>query len=802
MRPLLAFLAGSLVLAAALSAAPCAPSPTTLCLNDSRFEVEVSWRDSRGRTGVGQAKSITADTGYFWFFSEANIELVIKVLDARSINQKYWVFFGALSAVEYDLTVTDTSSGRSKTYHNALGQFASVGDTSAFDPSAVSPAHETVTAEGASDPPASFEALQAFIDAASATAPSAAAFTPCPETLHGFNLNGCRFHLQVSWRDARGRTGVGQPVQLTNDTGYFWFFSPANVELVVKVLDARSVNGKFWVFFGALTNVEYTLSVKDTLTGALASYANPSGTFASVGDTSAFRGGYSVVSVLDPGHAGSANLDNKGGIVTATGADGSVFTLDVPPDALWSPETVTLTPVTRIDRFPFSGGLIAGVEIEPQGLALGVPATLTIRPASPPPADRTIPYSYSRGGEDFILHPHDLDNPSLRLPVFRLGGYGAGQGAVEEASSRLDNVPTAPLSPYLQRYAYELFLRALGRISQAELGQRGTQIYREAFEQVVAPLLGVPPASTVRAASRKEATCDLGDEDLSTAIAALIGIIQQKQIMGVVNDETGEVDTGLEEALEQLRACALVSFNQCKQFNDPFEALRLVQIARQLQILGVEDPLLTSFAPGSLVERCLRFELDFESRLVGEFHVPKVGVSATRMKYRAHVPLRFNYAGNEDADRSIWEGTCTLVPEFAELELSTGLGDCTLAINPYEGFFNAATVWIGLWEFWDNPVKVRYWPGEPNVSAILTCDEIPVDFHVFQFAGQYSFFHHGDRSSNGFYLAKDFQLQRLPGEYLALKPYERTIPDDEAIWTEETWFFLKHTPDAPMPDCP
>ena len=96
----------------ALSAAPCTPSPTTLCLNDSRFEVEVSWRDSRGRTGVGQAKSITADTGYFWFFSEANIELVIKVLDARSINQKYWVFFGALSSVEYDLTVKDTVDRR------------------------------------------------------------------------------------------------------------------------------------------------------------------------------------------------------------------------------------------------------------------------------------------------------------------------------------------------------------------------------------------------------------------------------------------------------------------------------------------------------------------------------------------------------------------------------------------------------------------------------------------------------------------------------------------------------------------
>ena len=99
-------------------------------------------------------------------------------------------------------------------------------------------------------------------------------------------------------------------------------------------------------------------------------------------------------------------------------------------------------------------------------------------------------------------------------------------------------------------------------------------------------------------------------------------------------------------------------------------------------------------------------------------------------------------------------------------------------------------------------MKVLYYPGEPKVTAILTCEDSPaVDLAVFQFAAQYSFFHQGDGGSRGFYLAKDFQLQRLPGEYLALRPYERTIPDRDAIWTEETWFFLKHTPDAPMPEC-
>lgn len=75
---------------------------------------------------------------------------------------------------------------------------------------------------------------------------------------------------------------------MTSDTGYFWFFNSSNVELVVKVLDARTLNNRFWVFFGALSNVEYTLRVTDTVTGNVKTYVNPSGRFASVGDTDAF----------------------------------------------------------------------------------------------------------------------------------------------------------------------------------------------------------------------------------------------------------------------------------------------------------------------------------------------------------------------------------------------------------------------------------------------------------------------------------------------------------------------------------
>ncbi len=56
----------------------------------------------------------------------------------------------------------------------------------------------------------------------------------------------------------------------------------------MKVLDGRGVNGKFWVLYGALSNVQYTITITDTQTGAVKRYDNASGDLASVADMSAF----------------------------------------------------------------------------------------------------------------------------------------------------------------------------------------------------------------------------------------------------------------------------------------------------------------------------------------------------------------------------------------------------------------------------------------------------------------------------------------------------------------------------------
>jgi hypothetical protein len=112
--------------------------------------------------------------------------------------------------------------------------------------------------------------------------------TVCTPGADALCLNGSRFRVVVAWSTTDGRNGSGQAVPLSDDTGTFWFFDPSNVELVVKVLDGRALNNHFWVFYGALSNVAYTITVTDSLTGASRTYSNPQGTQASASDTSAF----------------------------------------------------------------------------------------------------------------------------------------------------------------------------------------------------------------------------------------------------------------------------------------------------------------------------------------------------------------------------------------------------------------------------------------------------------------------------------------------------------------------------------
>jgi hypothetical protein len=450
---------------ASIDPPPCVPSATTLCLNDDRFQVRVAWRTPQGTSGPGQAVELTPDTGYFYFVNSANVEMIIKVLDACGVAGRFWVFAGGLTNVEVETTVLDTATGTLRVYQNPLRTpFQPLQDTDAFactsGAGAASPDHELVEdqwrelsaafASLLSDAPASFAADSASVGVAIhaspgwdlGASPRAVLTVPYPlaatasveidvpgfaaslvgdyvanppyqdgvdiateivqlelravdpdlgeiivreradrvssgavtdvdaaagqlvsgrsffavffeielvdqqavvdtgavplriETqesvsslpplavehtmtggpvplffgglpvgeVNGFTLRpAClegetvlclgdgRFRVEVDWRTPQGAIGKGMPVQLTADTGYFWFFSPSNVEMVLKVLDACEGFDRFWVFAGGLTNVEVDVTVTDTETGAVRHYENPlRSPFQPIQDTGAF----------------------------------------------------------------------------------------------------------------------------------------------------------------------------------------------------------------------------------------------------------------------------------------------------------------------------------------------------------------------------------------------------------------------------------------------------------------------------------------------------------------------------------
>jgi hypothetical protein len=288
-------------------ATPCVKTAHNLCVSDRRFRVEARFRTNAGVTGLGQAVELTPDTGYFTFFDPDNVEIVLKVLNACAGNShKFWTFAAGLTNVRVELVVTDTTTGKVRIYLNPQNRpFRPIQDTAAFS-TCDSASTGAASLVAASRPAAAERGMDSYrnelparlfdvVDLSDRPAPAAAIEEvpragDCVPNGTTLCLNDGRFEVKVDFETAQGQSGAGQAVELTRDTGYFWFFNDENVELVLKVLDACAPPfNHYWVFAAGLTNVEVDIQVTDTLRGAVRTYHNPQQTpFAPVQDNKAF----------------------------------------------------------------------------------------------------------------------------------------------------------------------------------------------------------------------------------------------------------------------------------------------------------------------------------------------------------------------------------------------------------------------------------------------------------------------------------------------------------------------------------
>lgn len=234
----------------------CKPGSTNLCLLDKRFRVELFWENQYNNTqGVGSAVPRTDAAGFFTFGDPSNIELMVKLLD---FGDTIKVFYGQLTNLKFSLIVTDTANGTAKVYTNTAKECGAI-DQSAFS------------------------SARSFLAVGTAPAPAAAA---CKKDKNTLCLLNNRFQFRVDWRNpGNGTSGVGGAVPISGVTGAFYFTDSSNLELMAKVID---YGDRIDIFYGTLSDLEYTITVTDTKTGSVKTYHNPAGNYCGGQEGNAF----------------------------------------------------------------------------------------------------------------------------------------------------------------------------------------------------------------------------------------------------------------------------------------------------------------------------------------------------------------------------------------------------------------------------------------------------------------------------------------------------------------------------------
>jgi hypothetical protein len=214
--------------------------------------VSVRWRSQyTGQTGQAFALSQKDEFGFFYFSNPSNPEVFVKALDFGA-DRPYLVFYGGLTDYEYTVTFTVVATGQSVSFTKTPGSYGGGADNA------------TLHHRPGMDNPPEFDA-------------TAGDHIPTDSTQ--LVLSQGRVGVQVTWRSQyTGQTGTAFALPQKDEFGFFYFDSPTNPEVFVKVLDFGA-DRPYLVFFGGLTDYEYTVTYTILRTGQTLSLKKNAGSY-------------------------------------------------------------------------------------------------------------------------------------------------------------------------------------------------------------------------------------------------------------------------------------------------------------------------------------------------------------------------------------------------------------------------------------------------------------------------------------------------------------------------------------------
>jgi hypothetical protein len=463
-----------------------------------------------------------------------------------------------------------------------------------------------------------------------------------------------------------------------------------------------------------------------------------------------------VTPVLDSAHMGTKLfVAGLAGTLSTTGADGTVFTLAIPANALLGNELITMTPVSSLAGAPVSGGLLAAVQLEPDGLQFLAPATLTIQPPSDIPIDQQIGLSYEAGGQDLAQAPLANSN-TITFNVIHFTGYEVGKGSLIQ--------PLAPASTLaqLQNEVAQLLqqtrncaVTGSGCDPQMEQQLDGEikgleQLF---FDQVVVPLL-------------QQALTDytVAFPAVQTAIAWLRQVIIMNPAEGPLPEPFQTDSDYVNQTIPKIYVNAFKQIGQlCIATSDSSEradyATKLLSIVRSFEITygGAEKWLPSNYT--NITEACIVGPLtfDFDSEVSGSQIQPGLALAETSHVQAQGIRLKPDSAGNYPASGATLDYLDFTLsnPGYCSLSTSTnngtvdvsGVFDLNLFADPHPNLLLTLVVKISEEEtvgeltakgcvpigpfgtgFYEENLVVAHTPDDPPSYRILVNSNSTVSF--------------------------------------------------------------------------
>ena len=301
----------------------------------------------------------------------------------------------------------------------------------------------------------------------------------------------------------------------------------------------------------------------------------------------------------------------EGGVVEMMNAEGLTLRLTVPEGAVVFPTEITMTPLADVVGTGLGQGV--GVQLEPHGLTLLRPATLTLEL----PEGRTIldlwGISTLAGGEQVALHPVlPAGSGFVELPIFGFSSYGAYPGGRKNAK----DIAERPVTSAGRRALGEVARLVQQALQEAiENRESGPADWREYIpEGRLLELWDDWISEGVRPLAEEALDDDIAFLQLRYEVSILLGVEENFQLMGPSTGQLAQIFKLMTRPIENARDRAI---ERCKTEHRLDEFVYASELEAELQLMGEHRPW-TPLDFESAYEACFRFRLTFESTITQE----------------------------------------------------------------------------------------------------------------------------------------------------------------------------------------